>query len=119
MKLQRLRLLLACFTLGGRMILTDVRQAFEYDKDGNRTAKVTGLKVTVAMEKNGYDTLTVTVADPVDRLSALLEKGDGPIYVDFVNFSARLYTMRGKTDISAKADEVHVVEDGLLDIEVS
>lgn len=85
------------------MILTEVRPAYEYDKEGNRTAKVTGLKVTVAMEKNSYDTLTVTVADPVDRLSALLEKAESPIYVDFEGFSARLYSMNGRTDISAKS----------------
>lgn len=100
------------------MILTDVRQAYEYDRDGNRTNKVTGLKVTVALEKNGYDTLTVTVANPEDRLSSLLEKSDGPIYVDFDEFSAHIYTMRGKTDVSAKAKDVRIITDDLLDIEV-
>lgn len=117
MKLQRLRLILQCFTMGGRMILTDVRQAYEY-KNGERTNKLIGLKVTVAMEKNGYETLTVTVSDPEDRLSALLEKSESPIYVDFEGFSARLYSMNGRTDVSAKADSVHIVTDDLLDIEV-
>lgn len=118
MKLQRLKLLLQCFTLGGRMILAEVRPAFDY-KDGQRGNKVTGLKVTVALEKNGFDTLTVTVSNPEDRLSSLLEKGDGPVYVDFVNFTARLYTMNGRTDISAKADSVIVVTDDILTVDIS
>lgn len=106
-------------TKGGRMILTEVRPAYEY-KDGKRIdTKVIGLKVKVALEKNVYDTLTVTVADPVDKLSAVLEKADEPVFVDFVGLTARIYTMNGRTDVSAKADSVHVVTDDLFAIDVS
>lgn len=99
------------------MILTEVRPAYEY-KDGQRTDKVIGLKVTVALEKNAYDTLTVTVSNPVDALSTLLDKAEAPVYVDFEGFTARIYTINGRTDVSAKADSVHVVTVDLIDLEV-
>ena len=104
------------FTKGGQMILTEVRLAYEY-KDRKRTDKVIGLKVTVVLEKNSYDTLTVTVANPVDTLSVLLEKAEAPVYVDFEGFTARIYTIDGRSDVSAKADSVHVVTADLLEID--
>lgn len=116
MKLKNLELSKENLTKGGQMILTEVRPAYEY-KDGNRSDKVIGIKVSVALEKNSYDTLTVTVTDPVDRLSAVLEKADGPVYVDFVGLTARIYTMNGRTDVSAKADSVHVVDNSLIEID--
>ena len=117
MKIRNVELSKENLTKGGGMILTEVRPAYEY-KDGKRIdTKVIGLKVTVVLEKNAYDTLTVTVADPVDRLSAVLEKADEPVYVDFVGLIARIYTMNGRTDVSAKADSVHVVDNSVIDID--
>lgn len=117
MKLQHISLIQTNLTNGGRMILTEVRPAYEY-KDGQRNdKKVIGLKVTVVMEKNFYDTLTVTVSDPTDALSPILAKAETPVYVDFTGFTARIYTMNGHTDVSAKAESVHVVTDNLLDID--
>ena len=102
-------------TNGGGMILTDVRPAYEY-KDGKRTDKVVGLKVATVLEKNAYDTLTVTVANPVDTLSAVLEKAEAPVYVDFEGFTARIYTINGRVDVSAKADSVHIVTADTIDL---
>lgn len=101
-------------TKGGGMILTGVRPAYEYN--GNtRSDKVIGLKVSVVLEKNAYDTLAVTVADPVDKLSAVLEKANGaPVYVDFVGLTARVYSMNGRTDVSAKAESVYVVNNNVV-----
>lgn len=102
------------FAGSGRAIVTDVKTAYEY-KDGQRTDKVVGLKVTVVFPSMRYNDLTVTVADPVDRLSTLLDKGD-PLYVEFTGFKARIYTMNGRTGISAKAESVYVVDtDGFAD----
>lgn len=103
-------------TNDGGMILTEVRHAYQY-KDGQRTDTVVGLKVTVALEKNHYDTLTVTVAGQMDTLSSVLKKAEGPVYVDFDGFTARLYTMNGRTDVSAKADGVHVVANATTEID--
>lgn len=102
------------FKNGGQMILKGVRPAREY-KDGKPTEKITGLKVDVVLEKNGYETLTVTVADPADRLTAVLEKSDKPIYVDFSGFKARVFVMDGRARVSAKADRVFTVTDSGVD----
>lgn len=121
MNYSRIKLNPENFNLGGRMIATDVHPAFEY-KDGERTEKAIGIKVTVAMEKNGYDTLTVTVSNPVDTLSAVLEAADGPVYVTFDGFAARIYTTRSdgnvKVGVSAKATGVRVVTDDLLNLDI-
>lgn len=117
MKIKNIELGKDNLTKGGRMILTEVRPAYEYQGGKRIDTKVVGLKVTVALEKNAYDTLTVTVANPVDALSAVLDKADGPVYVDFVGLTARLYTMNGRTDVSAKADSVHVVTGATTDID--
>ena len=118
MKLNNLNIGLSNVTNGGRMILTGVRNAYEY-KDGERTDKVTGLKVDVVLEKNNYDNLTVTVSNPVDTLSAVLEAADGPVYVTFDGFSARVYVMNGRGDVSAKATAVRVVTDDILNLDIS
>ena len=118
MKVSNVNIGLENVTNGGKMILTDVRPAHAY-KDGVRQDKVIGIKATVAMEKNGYDTLTVTVSDPVDRLSTVLEQSDGPVYVTFDGFSARIYVMDGRAGVSAKATAVRVVPDNIMDLDVS
>ena len=89
---------------------------YEYDADNRRTDKVIGLRVTVVFPGNGYDTQTVKVTDPTDRLSVLLDKATAsrPVYVDFDGFTASVYTMRGedgrwRTGVSAKAAAVRVV----------
>lgn len=109
MNLKNIKLDMENLSNGGPVIATDAKPAYEY-KDGQRLDKVTGLKVSVVFPGNHYDTLTVTVTDPVDRLSALLDKGD-PVYVEFTGFTARVYTMNGHTGVSAKADSVQIMDD--------
>lgn len=94
---------------GGPVVAIDVKPAYAY-KDNQRLDKVEGLKVSVVFPGNHYDTLTVTVADPVDRLSAALEKGD-PVHVAFQGFTAKIYVMNGRGGVSAKADSVRIVAD--------
>lgn len=109
MQLRNIKLTLGNFSQGGPAIVTEVKPAYEY-KDGERLEKVTGLKVSVVFPGNRYDTLVVTVADPVDRLSAVLETGR-PVHVTFQGFTARVYVMEGRAGVSAKADAVHIVAD--------
>ena len=115
MQLKNLALTPENFTNGGPMVLTDVKTGYEY-KDGQRTDKVVGLKVTVVFPSNGYDTQTVTVADTVDRLSAALSKAtpEHPVYVTFKGFNARVYVMNGRPGVSAKADSVQIVDDNTI-----
>ena len=127
MNLKNLKLTLDALSRGGPVILKDVAPDYKYDADNRRTDKVIGLRVTVVFPGNGYDTQTVKVADPTDRLSAPLDKAtpDHPIYVDFDGFVASVYAMRDadgrwRTGGSAKATAVRVVSgpgDDLFDLE--
>ena len=117
MDLKRLFLSLACFTNNGPIILQSVAPAYAYGPDRKRTDKIEGLRVTVVFPGNGYDTQTVKVSDPTDRLSVLLDKATAsrPVYVDFDGFTASVYTMRGedgrwRTGVSAKAAAVRVAQ---------
>ena len=117
MQIRNLRLTLDALSNGGPVILKSVAPDYEYDGDNRRTDKVVGLRVTVVFPGNGYDTQTVKVTDPTDRLSVLLDKAtpSHPVYVDFDGFTASVYTMRGedgrwRTGVSAKAAAVRVVQ---------
>lgn len=116
MNIRNIRLTLDNFTSGGGAILNSVVPDYEYDNDRNRTGKILGLKVSVVFPANAYDTLTVKVSDPTDRLTALLEKArpGSPVYVDFEGFTASIYNMRGddgrwKVGVAAKATGVNVL----------
>ena len=114
MQIRNLRLALDALSHGGPVILKSVAPDYEYDGDNRRTV---GLRVTVVFPGNGYDTQTVKVTDPTDRLSVLLDKATAsrPVYVDFDGFTASVYTMRGedgrwRTGVSAKAAAVRVFQ---------
>lgn len=99
------------FSNNGQAFLDEVKPSYMY-KDNQRTDQVNGLKVTVVLPANRYEKLTVTVADPIDRLTAVLEKTPAgtPVVVEFVNFTARAYQDKaGDVAISAKADSVQIV----------
>lgn len=110
---------LECLSGGGPAIATGTAPDYPY-VDGTRDkSKVIGQRVTVVFPANGYEAQTVRVANPVDRLSAVLEQAKGrPVYVSFTNFTARVYIMDGRVGVSAKADDVSVVPDDLVEIEV-
>ena len=117
MNVKNIRLSLESLSHGGPVILRSVAPDYEYDADNRRTDKVIGLRVTVVFPGNGYDTQTVKVTDPTDRLSVLLDKATAsrPVYVDFDGFTASVYTMRGedgrwRTGVSAKAAAVRVAQ---------
>lgn len=109
MILQNIKLKMENFSNGGPVIATGAKPAYAYE-NGNRLDKVIGLKVSVVFPSNVYDTLSVTVADPVDRLSAALDKG-APVYVSFSGFTARMYVMNGRSGVTAKADSVQIAAD--------
>lgn len=116
MDVKNLKLNQASVTNNGPIILQSVAPDYAYDADHKRTDKITGLKVTVVLPANGYDTLTVKVSDPTDRLSALLEKANfaNPVYIGFEGFAASIYTMkddsgRFRAGVSAKATAVRVI----------
>lgn len=110
------QLTMANFSNGGQAVLDAVRPSYEF-QNNQRTDKVNGLKVTVVFPGNRYEKLTVTVADPIDRLSAVLDKTPAgtPVLVSFVNFTAKVYRDRsGDKAISAKADSVQIVDDNTI-----
>lgn len=114
MQLKHVTPTLETLSNNGPVIVTGVKPTYEY-KDGQRLDKVTGLTVEVVLPRNHYDTLSVKVSDPVDRLSAALETGE-PVHVTFLGFTAKLYVMNGRGGVSAKADKVQIVDDTVVEL---
>lgn len=102
------------FSKGGDVYAVSARPAVKYE-NGKRTDTVIGLSVTVVFPKNHFDTLVVTIADPVDRVSALIERDDGPVRVAFENFSARPYVADRQLKFTAHADRLIVLNDDVVD----
>ena len=117
MKLSNLKITFDNLANGGHAILQEIAADHPYRDGKSVLEEITGRKVTVVFPANHYDTLTVKVSDPTDALSVLLENStpDNPVYVEFDDFSASVYAMRGndgqfRTGISAKASHVRAVE---------
>ena len=123
MELKKLDIPVEAFSRGGQIIATEITKDFAYVDGVRDLSKVIGHRVTAVFPNNGYETQVVRVANPVDSLSALLDKAtpDKPLYVKFIDFHASIYSMRGddgrwRTGISAKASDVKPVLDDDLDI---
>lgn len=118
MNLKNLDISIGSFSKGGSIIVTDVAPDYAYVNNERDLTKVIGLRVTVVFPGNNYDTQVVKVSNPVDRLSVLLAKAtpDKPLYVQFINFHASIYSIRGDdgkyhTGVSAKASDVEPIFD--------
>lgn len=115
MDLKNLKLHFQNFTNGGPAILKAIDPDYPY-RDGQRvTTEIVGRKVTVVFPENGYETMTVRVADPVDALSPLLAKATAsePVYVAFEDFEAGFRNQRDRNGVwqptlYAKASAVRV-----------
>lgn len=104
---------------GGRAILDAVGPSYEY-RNGQKTDKVNGLKVTVVFPANRYAKHTITVADPVDRLTAVLDTtpAGNEICVTFQNVTVKIYRDHdGKEQLSVKAESVKILEADVLEVE--
>lgn len=122
MNIKNIRINCDALANGGPAIVQSVAPDYEYDADRKRTDKVIGLRVTVVFPSNNYDTQIVKVADPTDRISALLAKATPttPVYAEFDGFRASIYTMMGtdarfRVGVSARADAVRVVSGATAD----
>lgn len=74
-----------------------------------KTDELEGHRLTVVLPAAGYDSLSVKISGPVDRLSAALAKAGGePVQVEFSEFKARLFVIDGRPVISAKASSVQI-----------
>ena len=118
MDLKNIKLTFDSLSNGGLAIVKEVVPLNPY-KDGQRvTEEIIGRKVTVVFPENHYDTLTVNVYDPVDQLSALLDKATAatPVCVAFDGFEAGFHNSRNREGLwvptlYAKATSVQVLRD--------
>lgn len=115
MELKNLNLKFQNFTNGGSAILKEIAPDYPYRNGERVLTEIVGRKVTVVFPENGYDTLTVRVADPVDALSPLLAKATAaePVYVMFEDFEAGFRNQRNRDGVwqptlYAKASAVYV-----------
>ena len=91
-------------SLGEKMLLVDITPAYEY-KDGRRLDTVTGYRYIVALPEHGLEKLGVKIDG-----KQLLEKPDGFAEVEFDGLEVFAYETQGKTQISARAIGITLVD---------
>ncbi len=91
-------------SLGEKMLLVDITPAYEY-KDGRRLDTVTGYRYIVALPEHGLEKLGVKIDG-----KQLLEKPDGFAEVEFDGLEVFAYEAQGKTQISARATGITLVD---------
>jgi len=91
-------------SLGEKMLLVDITPAYEY-KDGRRLDTVTGYRYIVALPEHGLEKLGVKIDG-----KQLLEKPDGYAEVEFTGLEVFAYEAQGKTQISARATGITLVD---------
>ena len=91
-------------SLGEKMLLVDITPAYEY-KDGRRLDTVTGYRYIVALPEHGLEKLGVKIDGKQH-----LEKPDGFAEVEFTGLEVFAYEAQGKTQISARATGITLVD---------
>ena len=91
-------------SLGEKMLLVDITPAYEY-KDGRRLDTVTGYRYIVALPEHGLEKLGVKIDG-----KQLLDKPDGFAEVEFDGLEVFAYETQGKTQISARATGITLVD---------
>ena len=91
-------------SLGEKMLLVDITPAYEY-KDGRRLDTVTGYRYIVALPEHDLEKLGVKIDG-----KQLLEKPDGFAEVEFTELEVFAYEAQGKTQISARATGITLVD---------
>lgn len=91
-------------SLGEKMLLVDITPAYEY-KDGRRLDTVTGYRYIVALPEHGLEKLGVKIDG-----KQLLDKPDGFAEVEFIGLEVFAYESQGKTQISARATGITLVD---------
>ena len=91
-------------SLGEKMLLVDITPAYEY-KDGRRLDTVTGYRYIVALPEHGLEKLGVKIDG-----KQLLDKPDGFAEVEFDGLDVFAYEAQGKTQISARATGITLVD---------
>lgn len=91
-------------SLGEKMLLVDITPAYEY-KDGRRLDTVTGYRYIVALPEHGLEKLGVKIDG-----KQLLEKPEGFAEVEFTGLEVFAYEAQGKTQISARATGISLVD---------
>ncbi len=90
-------------SLGAKMLLVDIAPAYAY-KDGRRLETVTGYRYIVALPEHSLEKLGVKIEG-----KQLLEKPDGFAEVEFSGLEIFAYESQGKTQVSAKATGISLV----------
>lgn len=91
-------------SLGEKMLLVDITPAYEY-KDGRRLDTVTGYRYIVALPEHSLEKLGVKIDG-----KQLVEKPDGFAEVEFTGLEVFAYEAQGKTQISARATGITLVD---------
>lgn len=113
MRLNKMTLTLSQVCGDRPLILTGVSPTFEY-KDSKKTDNQIGVTYEVVAPSQGYEKLRVKVADKTmfitqAEIETMNEQSED-IFVSFENFEAKIYTINGETQVSAKASKIVIVD---------
>ena len=90
-------------SLGAKKLLVDITPSYEY-KDGHRMETIAGHRYVIALPEHSLEKLSVKIEG-----KQILEKPEGFVEVEFDNLEVFAYESQGKTQISAKATGISVV----------
>ena len=90
-------------SLGAKKLLVDITPAYEY-KDGRRMDTITGYRYVVALPEHSLEKLGVKIEG-----KQLLGKPEGFAEVEFSGLEVFAYESQGRTQISAKATGISLV----------
>lgn len=91
-------------SLGAKLLLVDVRPAYEY-QDGRRTENITGYRYYIALPDKGFEKLAVKIEGPQQ-----LDKPDGYAEVVFDGLEIYAYVSGGQIQVGARATGISEVK---------
>ena len=100
LNLEDLKLTLENVTGGGPMILKQIDPIHPFRDGKYIREEISGRLVTVILPENGYESISIEVADPTDALTPLLAKATAasPVYVDFENVTVGIGRRKGRSE---------------------
>ena len=91
-------------TLGTKLLLVDVRPAYEY-QEGKRTDRIVGYRYEIVLPDKGFEKLAVEIEGPQQ-----LDKPDGYAEVAFDGLEIYAYQQNGTIAVGARATGIRRIQ---------
>lgn len=91
-------------SLGSKLLLVDVRPAYEY-QEGKRTDRIVGYRYEIVLPDKGFEKLAVKIEGPQQ-----MDKPDGYAEVVFDGLEIYAYVSGGQIQVGARATGIREVK---------